>query len=283
LTVTDDGIETPFLRWAGGKTWLLKKLHKYTPRFFKDYHEPFIGAGAVFFYLRPRFTSYLSDSNFDLINAYQQMKNNIDDIIDILKEYQNTENYYYKIRDTQFHSAADKAAQFHSSADKAAQFIYLNRTCFNGLYRVNLDGKFNVPYGFKSYRQLFDYEKLRRFSELLKPATLDCFDFEQSLQNIRKGDLVFLDPPYTVSHTKNGFVKYNEKLFSWDDQRRLASYVNKIRKLGAFYILTNAKHPAIEALFGEIDTPVTVSRASVIGGRNAKRGMVQEYIFTNVQ
>jgi DNA adenine methylase len=165
----------------------------------------------------------------------------------------------------------------------AARFIYLNRTCFNGLYRVNLKGEFNVPYGFKNYRQLFDFNKLRRVSKLLKPTILRCYDFSASLEHVKSGDLVFLDPPYTATHIVNGFTKYNEKLFTSQDQERLASFVREIRKRGAYYILTNSRHDSIRELFGKIDTPVIVTRASVIGGKRARRGIIEEYVFTNVR
>ncbi len=269
----ENGFEKPILRWAGGKTWLLKGLHRFLPATFNDYHEPFVGGGSVFFNMQPGGKSYLSDSNADLITAYCELRDHLDSVIHKLKQFQNTQESYYQIRDT----------KFFLPAERAAQFIYLNRTCFNGLYRVNLKGEFNVPYGFKSYKQLFDFDRLRRFSERLKSAILRCGDFQDSIQNVNKGDLVFLDPPYTVSHIKNGFIKYNEKLFSWVDQKRLASFIEEIRRRGAYYILTNAKHDSIQKLFGRIDTPTSVWRASVIGGKLARRGMIEEYVFTNVK
>ncbi|MCP3682368.1 MAG: Dam family site-specific DNA-(adenine-N6)-methyltransferase [bacterium] len=268
----NNGFEKPILRWAGGKTWLLKKLHLFLPSKFSNYHEPFVGGGSVFFNLQPKNKSYLSDSNSDLINAYTQIRDEFDYLIQLLNQFHNTEEEYYRVRDY----------RFTSSVEKAAQFIYLNRTCFNGLYRVNLKGEFNVPYGFKSYKRLFDFDRLKRFSELLKPAIVTCCDFEESLQHIKKDDLVFLDPPYTVTHIKNGFIKYNERLFSWDDQERLAIFIEKIRSRGAYYILTNAKHDSIESLFGRMDAPVSVTRASLIGGKKARRGFIEEYVFTNV-
>lgn len=172
---------------------------------------------------------------------------------------------------------------YDTPIEKAARFLYLNRTCFNGIYRVNMRGEFNVPYGKNEYKDLFEFERFRRASEIFQTANLFCDDFWSSLKNVDKGDLVFLDPPYTVSHIKNGFIQYNEKLFSWVDQKRLAEYIFELKKKKAFYILTNAKHEAVESLFGTIDRPVSVSRASLIGGKKAKRGTIEEYIFTNVR
>ena len=258
-------------RWAGGKNWLLRDLHKYLPPSFNNYHEPFFGGGSVFFYLKPKGKSYLSDKNDDLINAYCVIRDNVEEAITFLKQFKNTKEEYYKIRDK----------KFQGSVEKAAKFIYLNRFGFNGIYRVNLNGRYNVPYGFKKYKQLFDYDKFRRVSILLKDSFLSSEDFEVSLTRIEAGDLVFLDPPYIASNVKNGFIKYNEKLFTWDDQRSLAGYIMKLIRKKAFFILTNAKHEAVKGLFGNICSPISIRRANVIGGKNAKRGIVEEYIFTN--
>lgn len=264
-------IDKPIFRWAGGKNWLLKDLYKFLPPSFSNYHEPFFGGGSVFFHLKPKGKSYLSDKNDDLMNAYCVIRDNIEGVITLLKQFKNTKEEYYKIRDK----------LFQSSVGKAVKFIYLNRFGFNGIYRVNLNGRYNVPYGFKRYKQLFDYDRLRRAGILLKDSFLSCEDFEVSLTRIETGDLVFLDPPYIASNVKNGFIKYNEELFSWDDQKRLANYIKKLIRKKAFFILTNAKHKAVRELFGSICSPISIIRANVIGGKNAKRGIVEEYIFTN--
>ena len=261
----------PILRWAGGKNWLLKDLHRFAPNNYNNYHEPFLGGGSVFFHLKPKGRAYLSDTNQDLINAFCQIRDNVEEVISHLEKYENTKEEYYRVRDT----------KYRTLTKKAAQFIYLNRTCFNGIYRVNLKGKYNVPYGFKQYKELFEFERYRAASEQLQKVSIQCFDFEESLKNVGEGDLVFLDPPYIVNHENNGFVKYNEKLFSWEDQKRLASYITQIKEKGAFYILTNARHKSIRELFGDLDKPHSILRASVIGGRNAERGQIGEYIFTN--
>lgn len=270
-TSSDRKIEKPILRWAGGKGWLLKELHKFLPQTFINYHEPFLGGASVFFYIQPNGKSYLSDTNRELINSYREIRDNVNEVIKTLKKFKNSKEEYYKIRET----------KLRTSVKKAAQFIYLNRTGFNGIYRVNALGKYNVPYGFKKYKQLFDFERLRRVSHLLKTTKLTFCDFEISIKNIKEGDLVFLDPPYTVSNTKNCFIKYNEKLFSLEDQKRLANYINEVVERNAFYILTNAHHPLIKELFGKINYPITITRANVIGGKKAKRGIIKEFIFTN--
>lgn len=266
-------IQKPFLRWAGGKTWLLKNISFFLPDSFNNYHEPFLGGGSVFFYLKPPNNSYLSDSNSELVNAYLQIRDSVEEVISILETFSNTKTDYYAIR----------SSSFNNIIKKAAQFIYLNRTSFNGIYRVNLKGKYNVPYGYNNYQSLYDFELLRNGSKALNCTEITCSDFENSLTNVKNNDLVFLDPPYTISHIKNGFIKYNEKLFSWQDQERLALYIEEIKKIGAFYLMTNAKHESVEDLYSKYDMPIVLNRFSTIGGKNAMRSSINELLFTNIK
>lgn len=262
----------PFLRWAGGKTWLLPTIDKLIPQKYSSYHEPFLGGGSVFFYLNPINKSYLSDTNNQLINSYVQVRDNIEKLLSILTTFENNSESYYRIRGTTYE---DKIHQ-------AAQFIYLNRTGFNGIYRVNLEGKYNVPYGHKDYRVLYNLDLYRSVSKALEGTEIFTEDFDFGVSRICEGDLVFLDPPYTMSGTNNGFIKYNEKLFSWNDQKRLALYISKLVEKGAYYVLTNAKHPDVYNLFSNIDEPISVSRYSVVGGKQARRGRIEEYVFSNI-
>jgi len=262
----------PFLRWAGGKSWLLKTLEGILPPQFNAYHEPFLGGGSVFFFLNPSGRAYLSDINAQLINAYVQIRDNVEDVLKIMRGWQNTPQCYYRIRGT----------HFPDPLHQAAQFIYLNRTGFNGIYRVNLRGQYNVPFGRKKYKILFDPAVYRSASKCLQNTMITCADFYESEAKIAEGDLVFLDPPYKIRGPNNGFIKYNDKLFSWSDQLRLASYIESIQRKGAFYILTNAKHPDIHRLFGRINKPITVRRHSVVGGRMARRRPIEEYLFSNL-
>ena len=208
-----------------------------------------------------------------MINAFVQVRDNVEEVISILKTYSNTKADYYQIR----------SKVYPNTISRAAQFIYLNRTSFNGIYRVNLKGIYNVPYGFKNYKNLFEYDLIRNASLSLKSTILKACDFEENVNMIKEGDFVFIDPPYTMSHIKNGFIKYNEKLFSWKDQERLSNFIKTIKSNGAFYFLTNAKHKSVKKLYSDIDLPITINRYSVVGGKNAKRGPIQEYIFTNVK
>lgn len=268
---------SPILRWAGGKSWLISKLPEFLPERFNNYHEPFLGGACVYFFLKTNRliegSSFLSDLNADLINCYRQLRNNQGNLLKILNSYKNTEDFYYSIR----------AKSNEGPLKSAANFLYLNRTSFNGLFRVNLNGDYNVPYGFKSYKSLFDLDALSEAKKLLKSAKLRACDFEESLTNISSHDLVFIDPPYTIAHNHNGFIKYNQKLFSWQDQERLLLYIKELNRRNAFFILTNAAHKSIKKLFENEADIYKLSRASLIGGSGAKRIAIHEYLFTNVR
>lgn len=262
----------PFLRWAGGKSWLLKHFDKIAPDLsYNNYHEPFLGGAALFFFLQPSKQSYLSDLNTELIHTYEAVKDNVELVIKELRAFRNTESEYYKVREK----------VYRSDYKRAAQFIYLNQTSFNGIYRVNLKGIYNVPFGYRS-KNFFEPENLRLVSANLKKSFFTVGDFDIVRKKLNKNDLVFLDPPYTVTHNNNGFIKYNQKLFSLDDQFRLSKLIDDIKKAGAYYILTNAAHQTIEKIFEKGDKKYLLQRASLIGGINANRGHYSEVIFTNI-
>lgn len=264
----------PFLRWAGGKTWLLKDIYNYLPEKFNNYYEPFLGGGSVYIHLKSIGkiqNAYLSDRNADLINAYNAIKYNPNELIKILKEYKNEKEFYYFLRNQ----------KYSNHIQKAAQFIFLNRTSFNGVYRVNLRGEYNVPYGFKDYKVLFDFDNILKLTDIFQEASFISCDFQETIEKVQKGDLVFLDPPYTVAHENNGFIKYNQKIFAWEDQERLAEYIELIKTKEAYFILTNAVHVNINNLFQKIGSKHLLNRYSVVGGKGAKREKISEYIFTN--
>ena len=263
----------PFLRWAGGKTWLVDRLSKIIDiDTYEAYYEPFLGGGSVFFELNPKKEVYLSDINDDLISTYQSIKIAPDDVWRILSSYQNTEADYYFIR----------SQNPSNPIERAARFIYLNHTSFNGLYRVNRAGKYNVPYG---KRKTIGYNKntILAASERLQNVVLSVGDFASILNNVKKGDFVFLDPPYVVANDVNGFIQYNQHLFSLEDQKRLNDIIEKIRNTGAYYLLTNARHDTIKEIFQKQgDSTIILSRNSAIGGKKAFRGVTEEFLFTNI-
>jgi len=239
---------------------------------FANYHEPFLGGGAVFMNLQPPNHSYLSDLNQELIDTYSALHDDVEKVIAELKKFKNTAEEYYAVRD----------AKYRNDFKLAARFIFLNQTSFNGIYRVNLKGEYNVPYGYRKV-QVFRAEDLRTISEMLAKATIVSSDFGVVTKNVKKNDLVFLDPPYTVNHNNNGFIKYNQKLFSLDDQHRLSRVIDEIKSKKAFYILTNAAHKTIEEIFEKGDNKIKLKRPSLIGGLNAERGHYEEVLFTNLQ
>jgi DNA adenine methylase len=270
----DPGRILPFLRWAGGKRWLVPQILELVgddP--IARYHEPFLGGASVFFALEAASEVFLSDLNTDLIEVYREVRDRPTDVAALLGEYENTSDAYY----------AARAKKPTEALERAARFIFLNHTSFNGLFRVNLKGEYNVPFGNRPKTNAPDDAWLQRASKRLQGARLAAADFERALEEVREGDFVFLDPPYTVAHNNNGFVKYNQHLFSYSDQERLAIAVKSISDRGARFVLTNAAHSSIDRLFSPLGRRITVSRRNSIGGKLAARGSAEEYLFTNIE
>lgn len=237
------------------------------PRDFNGYFEPFLGSGAVFFHLLPP-KGFLSDLNSELINVYRSIRERPDLVERYLKRHaaKHSREYYYSLR------SSKPLSQYAC----AARTIYLNRTCWNALYRVNLSGEFNVPIGTKS-SVILPTDDFYRVSAILDNIEIGVCDFEEAIDRAGKNDFVFVDPPYTVKHNSNGFVKYNEKIFSWADQLRLKLAVDRAVSRGAKVLLTNADHESIRLLYREYPSQI-FSRKSVIAGRPAARGEYQELV-----
>jgi DNA adenine methylase len=263
----------PLLRWAGGKRWLLPSMSALIASTeIHNYHEPFVGGAAVFFGLRIGAKAYLSDLNIDLMQTYRQVRDSPEEVWRFLRRYQNTEACYYGAR----------SAKPRLDASRAARFIFLNHASFNGIYRVNLAGRYNVPYGHRKFYNPPSLDDLHLASARLRSVELAEGDFAAAIENVGPGDLVFLDPPYTVAHNNNGFVRYNDKLFSFADQRRLSKVIDSIRERNAYYVLTNAAHKSIAELFEKGDRRVETLRKNAVGGAAAARGTATEYLFTNL-
>ncbi len=268
--IKEDQIIVPFLKWAGGKRWLVSSSQQIFPSKYNRYVEPFLGSAAVFFYLKPN-RAILSDCNHELIETYQAVKMNYGNVVRLLREHQrkHSKAYYYHIR-------AQRPMTIFS---RAARFIYLNRTCWNGLFRVNLRGEFNVPIGSKT-DVLLDSDNFKDISNLLNSASLRCEDFEKIINETRAGDFLFVDPPYTVKHNLNGFVKYNETLFSWQDQIRLRNCLEEARDRKVIILMTNADHSSVRALYRDWVTK-KVRRSSVIAASPSNRGKVAELLIVS--
>ena len=259
----------PFLKWAGGKKHLVTTLCDIASRPYNTYFEPFLGSGTLFFALAPK-QSVLSDLNSELIETYIQLKLRVEDVVKYLKRMSRSKKLYYRIR----------SSHPSDAAKRAARLIYLNRNCWNGLYRVNSKGIFNVPYGRYKNPTICDKANLSATAVALSRADLLVSDFEQALEPAGKRDLVYLDPPYRTTAPRNGFLKYNSSIFSWDDQIRLARVFRKLDRRGAYAILTNANHPDIRALYCGFNAR-RIRRPSLIAGDVSKRGSISELIVTN--
>jgi DNA adenine methylase len=260
---------SPFLKWAGGKRWLGEQHPSLFDVKFDRFIEPFLGSGAVFFRLAPS-RAILSDRNPGLILTYRVIRDSWQDVVRLLRRHhrRHCTEYYYLVR----------AKRFRSNVEKAAQFIYLNRTCWNGLYRVNRAGTFNVPIGTKS-NVILESDDFEKVADLLAGAELEPCDFQDTLDRARAGDFVFVDPPYTIKHNHNGFIKYNEGLFSWDDQVRLRDSVLAAHRRGAKILVTNASHRCIRELYSRIGEHVRINRSSVIAGDARARGNFEEMVI----
>ncbi|WP_421983324.1 DNA adenine methylase [Roseibium sp.] len=259
----------PFLKWAGGKRWLLPELQKYLPDELGCYFEPFLGGGAVFFGVKPQ-QAVLSDLNPELIQLYRVVRDEPDELERLLYLHQqhHCKEYYYETR----------AAKPTSRIEQAAWMLYLNRTCFNGLYRVNRRGEFNVPIGTKT-KVVFEDESFRALSCALANADLNSQDFEATIQQANNGDFIYVDPPYTVAHNFNGFLKYNDNIFSWDDQVRLRETLDDAAVRGARIIVSNANHDSIRELYRGFGEVKELPRYSAIAGPAGRRVPTSELLI----
>lgn len=259
----------PFLKWAGGKRWLFDSKQFSVPKLSGSYIEPFLGGGAAFFNALPK-ESILADSNSRLIELYQVVRDNHEALEKLMRRHakKHSADYYYTIR----------SRKCRNPVTRAAQFLYLNRTCWNGLYRENKKGQFNVPVGTKE-TVLFPNDDFLGWSNALRQATLLSQDFEKTIASAKSGDFLFVDPPYTVRHNMNGFVKYNQTIFAWKDQVRLRDALRDARKRDVSFVLTNADHESITDLYKDFDEPRKLYRHSVIAGKAEFRSRSSELLI----
>ena len=206
----------PIVKWVGGKRQLMFELLKNMPKSHNRYFEPFIGGGALFFELQPE-NAYISDMNEELINLYSIVRDNVYELISDLNKHEVSKEYFLEIRNL---DRTDKYKNL-SNVQRASRFIYLNRTCFNGLYRVNSQGQFNVPYGNYKNPRIVDENNLLNCSELLKNTEIKCADFSEILTKVKKGDFVYFDPPYVPLNETSSFTSYTKDGFDMDMQFKL--------------------------------------------------------------
>jgi DNA adenine methylase len=267
----------PFLKWVGGKTQLLPELRSRLPKQYDRYFEPFLGGGALFWDLLPE-RAVLSDANLELINAYRVVRNDVEWLIESLKEHVYEKDYYYRIREW------DRSDEFYflSPLKKASRFIYLNKTCFNGLHRVNAQGHFNVPMGDYKNPLICDEENLRACSEVLQKVELYTQHF-QPLEPIvipESGDFVYFDPPYAPLSATSDFTSYNATGFSAEAQAALRDYCITLDKRGVKWMLSNSSAPMILDLYRDFNVELVDARRSV-NCKGGDRGSVKEVIVRN--
>lgn len=273
-SLREEDAPTPFLKWAGGKGQLLDQMASYFPREFKKYFEQFLGGGAVFFRLLPD-RAVLSDSNPDLIQVYETVRDNPDGLMSALDTFRArpvSEDYFYKVRKQNPRDLTVLA--------RAARMVFLNKTCFNGLYRVNSNGEFNVPFGRYKNPTLYVKENIRAASAALKGAELRVADFRDACKQPRRGDFVYLDPPYHPLTKTSAFTDYTRDGFGEQDQRDLAESFRKLDERGCKVMLSNSATPLLRELYREFES-VTLKAKRAINCKGTGRGAIDELLVMN--
>ncbi|MDE6059722.1 MAG: Dam family site-specific DNA-(adenine-N6)-methyltransferase [Clostridia bacterium] len=289
----------PFVKWVGGKSQLIDELEKMLPaggeKILTKYCEPMVGGGALFFNILSKYDFeelYISDINSELINAYQVIKSNVDSLIKKLHEMQmlflpmdenGRKYYYYSIRD-KFNALALRE---DTAIEKASYFIFLNKTCFNGLYRVNRKGQFNVPMGAYKNPTICDEDNLRNIHEALQNVTIVCGDYSLAKQFVDKDTFVYLDPPYRPISETSGFTSYNTDAFDDNEQIRLARFIDEINATGAKIVLSNSDPKNVnpeDSFFDDLYSSYQIKRVSasrMINSKAESRGKINELIICN--
>ena len=270
----------PFLKWAGGKRQLLPIiLENYIPTNFETYYEVFLGGGAMLCALQPS-KAVINDSNQELINCYQVIRDSLELLIEQLAIHKNEADYYYQIR------AWDRKTDYHTKncIEKASRIIYLNKTCYNGLYRVNSQGQFNVPFGRYKNPSFYDKVSIQALSHYLNQADIEILnmDFEAAVSSAQKNDFIYLDPPYDPVSETSSFTAYAIKGFNRDEQSRLKQMVDRLDKKGCKILLSNASTDFVKDLYSEYKI-VTIPATRMINSQSQKRGKIEELLIMNYE
>ena len=272
----------PFVKWAGGKRQLVPTiLANHLPKNYnlQTYYEPFIGGGALLFSLQPK-KAVINDSNAELINCYKTIKNSLDELIEDLKNHKNNEYYYYDIRDW------DREKNFKSKTEvqRASRIIFLNKTCYNGLFRVNSQGQFNVPFGKYENPNILDIAVLKAVNKYLNENQVRILnsDFQEAVKDAKRGDFIYLDPPYDPVSETASFTGYDVNGFNKQEQRRLKEVFDDLNSRGCHILLSNACTEFIEDLYKDyLHTKISAIRAINCNGK--KRGKVDEILVKNYE
>ena len=262
----------PFLRWAGSKRQLLERLVRYWPGGHTRYVEPFAGSACLFFELEPS-SALIGDINADLISTYRTVREHPSEVYDSMVQWRNDKTEYYRVRELDSSSL--------SAVERAARFIYLNKYCFNGLYRTNGRGDFNVPYGGEKSSALPDVNMLTSAANLLSHADLVCDDFEDIMSDVMAGDFVYLDPPFVITD-RRAFTEYSSQPFEASDLARLRAAIDCVDRLGATFLLSYADSEEGRVLAAGYESTIAYAKRS-IAGRSDRRRTEKEIIVTNVK
>ncbi|MBE9223102.1 DNA adenine methylase [Cyanobacterium stanieri LEGE 03274] len=270
----------PFLKWAGGKRQLLSEIKKYIPKNYNKYYEVFIGGGALLFDLQPQ-QSIINDSNKELINCYQVIRDKSDELIKDLGKHINNESYFYNLRDLD--RQKKKYSQL-SDVEKASRIIYLNKTCFNGLFRVNSQGQFNVPFGKYKNPDIVNSVVIKAVSKYFNENQIEILnnDFEVALKTAKKNDFIYLDPPYDPISETASFTGYDVNGFNKKEQERLKKVVDELNKRGCKVLISNSSTEFITNLYCDYSI-ITVSAIRAINSKGHKRGKVNEILIKNYE
>ena len=266
----------PFLKWAGGKRQLLSQIDLYIPKSFNKYIEPFVGGGALFFYLLPK-NAILNDINQDLINTYRVIKENVSELITSLKKHKNEEEYFYKIRSVDRNLDEFKT---WSDVEKASRIIYLNRCCYNGLYRVNSKGYFNAPFGKYKNPKICNEENLKLVHKVLKDVKLMNTSFELCLNYAKKDDFIYFDPPYVPISESANFTSYTKSSFKKEDQIKLFNVFKELDQKGCKLLLSNSYNEFILKLYKNYQINIVYAKRA-INSNPDKRGEIKEILIIN--
>ena len=272
---TETARAKPFLKWAGGKRQLLSELLPRVPENAQRYFEPFLGGGALFFELTPSSAS-LSDVNSELINAYRVVRDSPQELLAVLAEFSNDEQEYYRVREWD----REEAFTERSELERAARVLYLNRSCFNGLYRVNSKGQFNVPFGKYKNPKFADPSTIFACSKALQGVELQVCSFEQIEAAVEKNDFVYFDPPYVPLSSTSSFTSYAQGGFGSEEQHALAALFARLSEKGAFVMLSNSSAKETKELYQDfLIEEVAATRA--VNSKGDRRGPVPEIIVRN--
>jgi DNA adenine methylase len=261
----------PFLKWPGGKRWAADQIARLVSRHLSEegtYFEPFLGGGAVYFRLQP-LRAVLADVNHELINVYEVVRRNPDAVLTEIRSIRVSSAAYYRLRES----------RPRGKLSRATKFLYLNRTAWGGIYRLNAQGEFNVPFGGRSTSPLWRNKLIVTASDILQSAELQVADFATTMLQARRGDVVYCDPTYAVAHQADSFVRYNEQNFSWEDQKRLANAAHKAQKRGATVVISNAYDRSVRDLYPAARRKV-LKRESTVSRERSGRREVYEYLLT---